>query len=119
MSEFPAEMVTLGDGPIDLPPVKPDVAQVFACVDCSGLDRVDPTKLGPFTSDPCDCGCGWYKLLCQICGRKVGEGTSAGTIDLGAAPDTVTGERYRDLFREDIGSPHSGTDQPGVAPRPS
>lgn len=102
MTEFPAEMVTPGDGPIDLPPVKPGIAQVFACVDCSGLDRVDPTKLRPFTSDPCGCGCGWYTLHCQICGRKIGEGTSAGTIDLGAAPDTVTGERYRDLFREGL-----------------
>lgn len=100
MSEFPAEMVTPGDGPIDLPPVKPGVAQVFACVDCATVDRVDPTKLGSFTSDPCGCGCGWYWLLCQLCGRKIGEGTSAGTIDLGAV-DVPVGDTYRDLFRED------------------
>lgn len=100
MTEFPAEMVTPGDGPIDLPPVKPGVAQVFACVDCSGMDRVDPTKLLPFTSDPCDCGCGWYTLHCQLCGRKIGEGSSEGTIDLGAAPDVPVRDDYRDLFRE-------------------
>lgn len=102
MSDFPAEMVTPGDGPIDLPTVKPGVAQVFACVDCATLDRVDPTKLRQFTSDPCGCGCGWYTLHCQICGRKIGEGTSAGTINLGAALNVPVRDEYRDLFREDI-----------------
>lgn len=101
MSDDHPSIVTLGNGPIELPPTPRDSVQVIACVDCAGSQHVDVTNLLPLSRKPCDCGCGWFVIQCQICGRKIGEGSSGGTLDLGAAPDVPVGDRYRDLFRED------------------
>jgi hypothetical protein len=59
-----------------------DTIDILACPDCSDIDRIDPEKIGPRTSDPCDCGCGWWNLLCQVCGAVIGRATSAGKINL-------------------------------------
>jgi hypothetical protein len=60
---------------------------VIACVDCAAHGRVPVlAAVGPATGDPCACGCGWFWLLCQLCGRKIGEGSTIGTIDLSESP---------------------------------
>lgn len=56
---------------------------VLVCTDCADLERIDPAKLLLRTSAPCDCGCGWSRLLCQVCGKSIGHATALGTIDLG------------------------------------
>lgn len=57
---------------------------IFLCADC-GKNRVPDAMQAltlPAAHRPCDCGCGWYLIHCQVCGRKIGEGTTAGTVDL-------------------------------------
>ena len=101
MSDDRPTIVTPGDGPIELPPTPRASVEVIACVDCAGTQHVDVTNLLPLSRKPCDCGCGWFVIQCQICGRKIGEGSNEGTIDLGAV-DVPVGDTYRDLFREDV-----------------
>ncbi len=93
-------MAPMADTTDDPPPT---TVQVLACADCGRLDRVDPLTLLASGSEPCPCACGGVNLLCQICGKVIGWGSTStvGTIDLDELPDGVTGERYLDLFRED------------------
>lgn len=100
MSDDSPAIVTPGNGPIELPPTPRASVQVVACVDCAGTKHVDVTNLLPLSREPCDCGCGWFVIQCQLCGRKVGEGSGEGTLDLGAGPDVPVRDDYRDLFRE-------------------
>lgn len=74
---------------------------VITCARCAARGRIDPLKISTTTTAPCTCGCDGFLMLCQVCGEPIGWGITGGTLDLADAAGDVTGDLYRELFRED------------------
>lgn len=71
------------DEPDDLKRVTVDVTfSVIMCADCGKRDRIDPSKIRMTSTELCGCGCEGWLFLCQVCGKRIGWGSTAGTIDL-------------------------------------
>jgi hypothetical protein len=56
--------------------------RVLACRDCAGMRALDLASLFPSAEEPCECGCGWFRIMCQMCGRVIGEATTVEPVNL-------------------------------------